>query len=153
MSVVKDFRFPVSVTLVEGRLTEASVAGKPDIQVATPPEFRGGIPGVWSPEDLLVASAASCYAVTLVAVGERADVPVRALSVTAAGHVTRRDDGKFGFVAIELDVRFETDPDLVDAAGRAAAKAKDLCIVTMALDVPVRLGVDVRAAALEGATR
>lgn len=153
MSVVKDFRFPVTVDVVEGRLTLASVPGKSDLEVATPPEFAGGIPGVWSPEDLLVAAAASCYAVTLVAVAERADIPVRMLSVSGAGHVTRRDDGKFGFVAIELDVRFETDPETAEAAGRAAAKAKDVCIVTMALDVPIRFGVDVRTAALEEALR
>jgi organic hydroperoxide reductase OsmC/OhrA len=153
MSVVKDFRFPVSVSVVEGRLTRASVPGKHDLAVATPPEFAGGIPGVWSPEDLLVASAASCYAVTLTAVAERADVPIRELVVTGAGHVTRRDDGRFGFVAVELDARFETDEGSIDAARRAAAKAKALCIVTTALDVPVRVGVEVRSPVVEGAVR
>lgn len=153
MSVVKDFRFPVSVRLVEGRRTVASAPGKADLAVATPPEFIGGVPGVWSPEDLLVASTAACYAVTLAAVSDRLDVPIRSLAVSGAGHVTRRDDGKFGFVAIELDVRFETDPDLVEAAERAARRAKELCIVTMALDLPVRVGIDVSAAAPEGALR
>lgn len=151
MSVFKEFRFPVAVELVEGRLTRAVVPGKPELAVATPPEFAGGIPGVWSPEDLLVVSAASCYAVTLAAVAERAEVPVRGLAVTGTGHVTRRDDGKFGFVAVELDVAFETDAQFVDAARRAAAKAEELCIVTMSMDVPVRVGVDVRTPEREGA--
>lgn len=149
MTIVKDFRFPVSVDLVEDRRTVASASGKDDLAIATPPEFKGGIQGVWSPEELLVASAAACYAVTLAAVAERANVPIHALSVGGAGHVTRRDDGKFGFVAIELDLRLDTDPDLVDAAERAARRAKELCIVTMALDVPVRVGIDVRAATPE----
>jgi organic hydroperoxide reductase OsmC/OhrA len=153
MSIVKDFRFPVSVQLVRGRETVASAPGKDELAIATPLEFHGGVAGVWSPEDLLVASAASCYAVTLAAIAERAEVPLRSVDVSGAGHVTRRDDGKFGFVAIELDVRFETDPELVGAAERAAKRAKELCIVSMALDVPVRVGIDVRASAPEGAIR
>ena len=40
MSVVKDFRFPVSIRLVEGRRTIASAVDKDDLEVATPPEFR-----------------------------------------------------------------------------------------------------------------
>ena len=153
MSVVKDYRFPVSIDLVEGRRTVASAAWKPDLQIATPPEFIGGVLGVWSPEDLLVASTAACYAVTLAAVAELREVPIRSLSVSGTGHVTRRNDGKFGFVAIELDVRLETDPDLIEAAERAARRAEEQCIVTMALDVPVHVGLDVRTAAPEGALR
>ena len=60
MSVVKDFRFPVSVELVTGRLTRLSAVDKVDLHVATPPEFHGGLPGIWSPEELLVGAAASC---------------------------------------------------------------------------------------------
>lgn len=153
MSVVKDYRFPVSVELVEGRRTLASARWKPDLPIATPPEFIGGVPGVWSPEDLLVAATAACYAVTLAAVAELREVPIRSLSVSGSGHVTRRNDGKFGFVAIELDVRLETDSDLIEAAEHAARRAEEQCIVTMALEVPVRIGVDIRAAVPEGALR
>ncbi len=38
---IKAFRFPVSVRWRGGRLTRVSVAGKPSLEVATPPEFRG----------------------------------------------------------------------------------------------------------------
>ena len=145
MSIVKDFRFPVSVRLIEGRRTIASAVDKADLEIATPPEFRDGIAGVWSPEELLVSAAASCYAVTLASVLDRHEIPAHSLDVSAAGHVTRRDDGRFGFVAIELDLHLETDGDRIEEAERAAERAKDGCIVTMALDVPVRVGVDVRA--------
>src|ERR671936_1582483 len=67
MPTVKAHRFPVSIEWQEGRLIRASSPGKPDLEVATPPEFKGGIPGVWSPEDLLVAATAGCYTVTLLA--------------------------------------------------------------------------------------
>jgi peroxiredoxin-like protein len=145
MITVKDHKFPVSIHWITGRLTRATVPGKPDLQVATPPEFRGGIAGVWSPEDLLVGAAASCYAVTLVAVAERHDVPLHGLDVRGTGHVTRRDDGRFGFVAIELEVSLETEPGREADARRAAEAAEHGCLVAMALDVPVHASVTVSA--------
>ena len=137
MSIVKSFRFPVSVHWRGGHVTRSSAPGKPDLDVATPPEFRGGVAGVWSPEELLVAATASCYAVTLAAIAERRDVPLRALEVRSVGHVEKRADGRFGFVAIELEVALETDDDSLPAAMEAARRAEELCIVSAALDVPV----------------
>lgn len=58
--------------------------------------------------------------------------------------VTRRDDGRFGFIAIELDLTLETDQVHHEAVGIIARRAKELCIVTMALDVPVHVGTDIR---------
>lgn len=43
---------------------------KPDIEVATPPEFRGH-PGIWTPEDLFVASVNSCIMTTLLYYAEK----------------------------------------------------------------------------------
>lgn len=144
MSTVKAHLFPVSVQWRGGRLTRASAPGKPQLEVATPPEFKGGIAGVWSPEDLLVASAASCYAVTLVAVAERRGVILHALEVDGTGHVERRDDGRFGFVAIELRAAVETDEGSLEAAEEAAHVAKELCLVSIALDTPVHVDVEVK---------
>jgi organic hydroperoxide reductase OsmC/OhrA len=141
MSIVKALRFPVQLERVEGRLMRAEASGKPDLEVATPPEFSGGIAGVWSPEDLLVAAAASCYAVTLVAVAERREIPLYELRVSATGHLSKRDDGRFGFVAIELDVEIETDAASVRAAESATRDAESACLVARALDVPVHVGV------------
>ena len=44
MTTVKAHRFPVSIEWQEGRLTLAMAAGKPDLEIATPPEFKDGIP-------------------------------------------------------------------------------------------------------------
>ncbi len=147
MATIKAFRFPVSVQWRGGRLTRASARGKPELEVATPPEFKGGIAGVWSPEDLLVASVASCYTVTLVAVAERRGVPLHGLRVDGTGHVENRPDGRFGFVAIELHAAVETDADSLAAAEEAAHLAKELCLVSIALDTPVHVEIEVRALA------
>jgi organic hydroperoxide reductase OsmC/OhrA len=144
MSVMKSFRFPVSVEWQGGRLTKASAPAKADLEVATPPEFQGGIPGVWSPEEMIVAATASCYTMTLVAIAERGEIPLHALRVSGTGHLSKRDDGRFGFVAIELDAQIETNAASVRAVESAAERAKRGCLVSLALDIPVHVGVVVR---------
>lgn len=138
--------FPVSIRWLGGRMTCAAVDGKPELPVATPPEFRGGVEGVWSPEDLLVASAATCFTVTLVAIAERRGLPLRALGVHGAGAVTQRPDGRFGFTEIELEVVVATDPGYEDEAREACEAAERSCLVAVSLDLPVRVTLDLRTA-------
>lgn len=144
MSVTKDFRYKVGVAWEGGRLTTVSSPEKADLEVATPPEFKGGLAGVWSPEDLLVASVASCFTVTLVAVAERRELPLHDVQVSGTGHLTARDDGRFGFVAIELTAAIRTDAATIEAVEKAAKHAERACIVSGALDVPVHLEVVVK---------
>ena len=139
MSITKDFHFKVGVAWEGDRITTVTSADKPDLAVATPPEFKNGVPGVWSPEDLLVAAVASCFAVTMVAVAERRDLPLYGIEVTGTGHLTQRDDGRFGFVAIELTAHIQTAELSVEALIHAAKYAERACLVSMALDVPVHV--------------
>ena len=135
---VKEMEYPVSVRWRGGRLAHADADGKGSLEVATPPAFRGGLTGYWSPEELLVAATASCFALTLAAVADRSDAPLLDATVSATGHMTRRDDGRFSFTVIELDAVLETVPGGEDAVGNAAAAAEDRCLVSQALDVPAR---------------
>ena len=144
MSISKDFRYKVAVDWEGDRITNVTSPDKPELTVATPPEFKNGVPGVWSPEDLLVASVASCFAVTLVAVAERRELPLHALHVSGTGHLSARDDGRFGFVAIELTATITTDEQVLQAMERAAKHAGRACLVSMALDVPVHVDAVVR---------
>jgi organic hydroperoxide reductase OsmC/OhrA len=144
MSTLKDFRFKVEVLGGTERLVTAIAEGKPRLKVATPPEFAGGIPSRWSPEDMLVGAVATCYALTLTAVAERRAVPLREFTVVGAGHVTGRADGRFGFVVIELGVELVTEEGCEEAARKAAEKAERVCIVANALEVPVELELRIR---------
>jgi peroxiredoxin-like protein len=143
MHTVKAHRFPVSIEWQEGRLTLATAEGKPDLEIATPAEFKDGIPGVWSPEDLLVASTAACYAVTLLAIADRTRIELHDLRVEGSGHVERDLDGTFRFVAIELVASISVEPELAGRAERAARYAKEACLIGRALDTPVHLEVHV----------
>ena len=143
----REFRFPVAVGWDGGRRVTARVEGKDPLPIATPPEFRGTDPGLWSPEDAFVAAAASCLAVTIAALAEREQLPLRDLSVGAEGIVGRRDDGRFGFIAIQQTVVLETDAGHEHAARALVAKAEDGCLVTVSLDLPVETTLEVHAPA------
>ena len=140
----REFRFPVNVAWEGDRLTTAYVAGKHPLSVATPPEFRGTEPDVWSPEDLFAAAAASCLAVTIAALADQHQVPLRNLDVRADAVVGRRPDGRFGFVAIEQLVRMDVDDCDQDAARELVAKAEATCLVAVSVDLPVTTSVEVR---------
>ena len=94
-----------------------------------------------------VAATASCFALTLAAVADRSDAPLLDATVSATGHLSRRDDGRFGFTMIELDAVLETVPGGEDAVAGAAAAAEDRCLVSQALDVPVHVTVQVKTVA------
>jgi organic hydroperoxide reductase OsmC/OhrA len=144
MGVVKAYRYPVRSEWHGGRLVRLDAPGKPPLQTATPPEFRGGVPGVWSPEDLLVGALTACYELTLVAVAERRGIPLHAVEVNAIGHLEGMQTG-FEFTVFELEVGLVTDPERIDDATEAALRAKDHCVVARVLDVPVHIRVSAEA--------
>jgi organic hydroperoxide reductase OsmC/OhrA len=140
----REYRFGVDVAWDGGRRTTATVDGKQPLDIATPPEFRGTDPDVWSPEDAFVAAAASCLAVTIAALAEAQQLPLHNLDVHADAVVGRRGDGRFGFVRIEQTVVLETDLELHDAARAVVAKAEETCLVAVSLALPVETTVNVR---------
>ncbi|TML19587.1 MAG: OsmC family protein [Actinobacteria bacterium] len=143
---LKDFRFKVQASPLPQRRVRLSSDGKSPLEAATPPEFRGGTPDVWSPEDLLVAAVASCYALTLDALMEQRELVLRHLEVEGVGHVTKRAEGRVGFVVIELRVALTVDAGFERRAEHTARDAHRVCLVAHALDVPVELELAVGTA-------
>jgi organic hydroperoxide reductase OsmC/OhrA len=147
MTVFKDYAFRVAALPRGNGVVRVVTADKPALEVATPVEFRNGLPGYWSPEDMLVAATASCYALTFRALAQRRSVPYSDLEVTGTGHMTRRADGRFGFVLVELRVAVTTDVDHAEAVTETAQAAERGCIVGRALEFPVELELEVRTRA------
>jgi organic hydroperoxide reductase OsmC/OhrA len=148
MSTLKDFRFCVNAAPSNGARVRLTAEDKAPLEAAVPAEFRGGIPGMWSPEDLLVASVASCYVVTLKGVAAHRGLAIHRLNVEGVGHVTRRAEGRVGFVVIELRVELTVDEDCVEQAEHVARAAKQRCLVGHALEIPIELELAVRTAPL-----
>jgi organic hydroperoxide reductase OsmC/OhrA len=145
MTVMKAHRFPVAVRRHESGSVRVQAPGKPELRVAVPPEFHGSQENMWSPEELLAASVASCFAVTLDAVAEHMHVPLHDVDVRAATNV-ERIDGRYRVTNVDLTATIETDIGLVERAREAAQKAERRCLVNAALSCPVRIRVDAGAA-------
>jgi organic hydroperoxide reductase OsmC/OhrA len=141
----KNYEFPVSVRSLGGGRTLTTPPAKPSLEVAVPPEFGGPDARVWSPEDLLVAAVASCYAVTLASVAERRGLSVRTLGVRGVGHVEKGPEGS-AFTVVELRVAIEADETSWPAVEEAALLAEERCLVRRALDTPVHVELELRAA-------
>ena len=139
----KEFEFPLTVEWVGGRRVAAKVDGKQPVEIAPPPVFRGTDPTAWSPEDFLVAAAASCLAVTFTGLAERDGLSYRNLKVDGTGSCGIRPDGHFGFTRLQLQLRIETDPTDEAHARALAEKAEVNCLVSASLDLPVETEVDV----------
>ena len=65
-----------------------------NIEVATPPEFPKGIPGIWSPEHLLVAAVNSCLMTTFLAIAENSKFEFISFNSNANGKL-EKVDGKY----------------------------------------------------------
>jgi uncharacterized OsmC-like protein len=140
---VKPDRYAVAIHWQpEEHLVSALAEGRPPLRVATDPRSPGGVEGQWTPDDLLLVAAGSCYALTFVAVADRLAVPLHALQVNAEGQVGRSVDGRVRLEHIALTVRAETDPESLAVARRAAAVAEEYCSVVLALEQSLNLDIE-----------
>lgn len=97
----KSYTYDVVVEWTGEKKALAMVEGKPDLQVATPPEFKGH-PGIWSPEDLFVGAVNSCVMTTFLSFAERAGLDLASYRSEAVGTLER---GDAGFVFTKVVVR------------------------------------------------
>jgi len=128
---MKDFYwFNTSVKWDEGRTGTLSAPGLDSIKIATPPEFLKGVPNIWSPEHLFVASVNICLMTTFLSIAENSKLEIEDYSCTAKGKI-EKVEGKFMFSRIELypviKIKFEKD---VERAGRIIQKAENICLIS-----------------------
>lgn len=114
----KQYRYTTSVRWTEEKKGVLAVAGKPSVEVATPPEFRGH-EGIWSPEDLYVASVNSCIMTTFLAFAERAELALAGFESEAEG-LLEFVDGSLRFTKIVVR------PRIALRAGEDRGKAEEI---------------------------
>lgn len=134
----KVYVYQTTVKWTEQRKGVMSCAGKPEVQVATPPEFKGH-EGIWSPEDLFVASANICLMTTFLAVAERAGLAFSSYQSTAEGRL-ELVDGKFQFTAITIrpSITVKSEEDGVKAK-ELIEKAERNCLISNSMKAMVTL--------------
>lgn len=69
----------------EGIITAKDVKGS--IEIATAPEFKGGVPDTWTPEHLFIASLCSGYMTSYLGIAEKRNLKVSNLTCSAIGQI------------------------------------------------------------------
>lgn len=100
------------------------------IEVASPPEFPKGIPGIWSPEHLFTAAVSSCLMTTFLAIAENSRLPFVSFNCKSKGKL-QNVDGKLIMSEIILEphvvIKTENDRERTEKILRKSEKA---CLIS-----------------------
>lgn len=121
--------FEVNLKRSEGRkgtLTAKNV--KPEIEIATAPVFKGGVPDTWTPEHLFLGALSSGYLTTYLAIAEKKNLPVKDITCGAIGQINLYEK-HLEFTSINLypKIYIESDED-VEIANEILLNAYKHCI-------------------------
>jgi organic hydroperoxide reductase OsmC/OhrA len=110
-----------------------SSEGLPQVEVATPPQFPGGHPGLWSPEHLYVAAAEACLMTTFLAIAANSKLAFKEYSSSATGLLEKTAEG-FRITKITLRPRLViTDAAAADRARRILERSEQLCLISSSM--------------------
>lgn len=115
-----------------GMMGSPELTGNSDtcIEVATPPQFPKGIPGIWSPEHLFTAAVSSCLMTTFLSVAENSKLIFTAYTCKSKGKL-EQIDGKFMMTEIILEPTVTiTDEKDREKAERVIRKSEALCLIS-----------------------
>jgi peroxiredoxin-like protein len=109
------------------------------IEVATPPQFPKGIPGIWSPEHLFTAAVSSCFMTTFLSIAENSKLEFKTFTCNSSGKLDLTE-GKLQMteVLIEpvLTVLKEEDRE---KAMRVLSKTEAACLITNSIKSKVTM--------------
>ncbi|MBS1490236.1 MAG: OsmC family protein [Bacteroidetes bacterium] len=109
------------------------------IEVATPPQFPKGIPGIWSPEHLFTAAVSSCLMTTFLAIAENSKLDFISFQCGSEGKL-EQVDGKFLMTEVLLKpvvmVKEEKDQD---RALRVLQKSEANCLISNSVKAKVSM--------------
>ncbi|SDB29032.1 Organic hydroperoxide reductase OsmC/OhrA [Flavobacteriaceae bacterium MAR_2010_188] len=113
------------------------------IEVATPPEFDQGIPGIWSPEHLFVASVSGCLMTTFLAIADSSKLEFMSFSCKATGKL-EKVDGKMMISEISLRPTIVISDELqTSRAMRIVQKAENACLISNSMKSKINLDITV----------
>lgn len=141
----KTFRYSASLAWTGGRNGTASAAGKPDVAVGSPPDFRGE-EGVWSPEHLLVSSLSTCLMLTFLAMAERRAIEVAAYASTAEA-LLENVEGKYQVTAITVRPQITLkSAESLDPVREIMGRVKANCFISNSIKAAIDLEAELRVA-------
>jgi len=134
----KSFRYNNSLAWNSGRRGRTSAPGKPEMDVGSPPEFKGE-PGVWSPEELLVNALNACLMLTFVSMAQSKGIEFSAYESAAEG-LLENVDGRYRItqVGVRPSVVLKSQADL-EAARTIMNEVEKNCFISNSITAEVKL--------------
>jgi len=109
------------------------------IEVATPPEFPKGIPGIWSPEHLFTAAVSSCLMTTFLSVAENSKLAFTHFSCQSKGKL-EFVEGKYKMTEVIMEpVVTIRDAQERERALRVLQKSEAACLISNSIQSKVTM--------------
>jgi organic hydroperoxide reductase OsmC/OhrA len=142
--VTEEHRYTMKSQWIRDKIVTIEIDGKDIFEVATPRDFWPESPsGVLSPEDLFVASVASCYGASLSGVSKRFHAEFNDFLIKALGTLKKGEFGwEFDEVTLDVHITVSTDKDR-KRMEKVAERAHRYCLVGNSLKCPVKLKYEV----------
>ncbi|WP_339611871.1 OsmC family protein [uncultured Planktosalinus sp.] len=126
--------------------TMSSAVLNTTIEVATPPEFPKGMPGIWSPEHLFVASVCSCLMTTFLAVAENSKLEFSNFECHAKGVLAKKDN-KFQITEVHLFPSVTIpSTEKKERAERILEKSEQHCLISNSILSKISMQTTVKVA-------
>ena len=125
----KKFVYKTTVTWREEKKGFLCSFGKETIEISTPPEFKGH-EGLWTPEDLFVASVNVCIKTTFLHYAQKNNFEFLSYKSDAEG-ILERAENKFVFTEIKVSPKIVvTSSDKIEKAKELIKLAEENCLIS-----------------------
>lgn len=132
----KKFVYKTSIKWEAQKVGLLSSVDKPSFKVSTPPEFRGH-PGIWTPEDLFVASVNSCIMTTFFFFLEKEGIELLHYESDAEG-VLERVESKLMFSEIKVRPKIRIKAkNHVENIKKIIALSERYCLISNSIKVKI----------------
>ncbi|TFG12398.1 OsmC family peroxiredoxin [Candidatus Thorarchaeota archaeon] len=138
--MTEEHRYSVKSRWVEDRIVTMEIEGKTMLKSAPPRDFWEDCPDeTYSPEDLFLASAVTCYSVSIPGVAKRFHADFDDFEVTGKGHLAKGEHGwEFEEITIDAKITVSSESD-EKKMKKVAERAHTYCVVANSMSCPVKL--------------
>jgi organic hydroperoxide reductase OsmC/OhrA len=131
--------YEITIKWAKGREGDLSEPTLPIIHTATAPPFPGGVPDIWSPEHLFVASINACMMTTFLAIAENSKLAFESYECSARGKLEKVDKiYMISQVVLKPIVRVTFEKD-IDRTRRILIKSERHCLISNSVKTKIIL--------------
>ncbi len=126
-----------------------SSLGKPSLEVSPPPEFKGDV-GIWTPEDLLVASVNSCLMMTFLYYAAREGIKLISYESEAEG-LLETVDRHLAISSVKIMPRISVSSQIDSEKIHSLLKlAEENCFISNSIKANIEITPEIRIKSLSG---